>query len=172
MLILLSEFQLKWRLSTILALCDRYKYILRHLCRTKIHYDRHIFLSDHFSKAMCPKLIDLELFETKFYAEGVGFELKSWSILKIKIWLYYAHLYQSHWIPCHHTLSLDWSKYSLCRLCIPIHPHENKNSSYCRYSSDLHNRVGGRQIQAKILMIIASLSMYNYRKIKHLSEIS
>ena len=88
----------------------------------------------------------------------VKFEMKtSYLILKLNIYLYYAHLYNSHWIPCHHTLSLDRSRYSLCRLCIPIHPHEHKNSSYYRYSSDLHNRVVGRQIQAKILIIIASL---------------
>ena len=70
MLILLSEFQLKWRLSAILALCDRYIYILRHLCRTKIHPDRHIFLSDHFSKAMHPKLRDLELLKQNYMQRG------------------------------------------------------------------------------------------------------
>ena len=149
MLIPLSEFQLKWRLSTILASRDRYKYILRHVCRTKIHLDRHIFLSNHFSRAMHPKLKDLELLKQNFMQRGL--------ILKINIYIYYAHLYIAHWIPCHHTLGLDQSRCSLCRLCIPIHPHEHKNSSYYRYSSDLHNRVVGRQIQAKILIIIASL---------------
>ena len=163
MLILLSEFQLKWRLSTILALCDRYKYILRHLCRTKIHLDRHIFLSDHFSKAMHPKLRDLELLKQNYMQRGFIYIIHT----------QYAHSYNSHWIPCHHTLSLDRSRYSLCRLCIPIHPHEHENSSYYRYSSDLHNRVVGRQIKAKILIIIASLSMYNCRTRYHiLSEIS
>ena len=66
MLILLSEFQLKRRLTTILVFRDRYKYILRHLCRTKIHLDRHIFLSDHFSKAMHPKMKNLELLKQNY----------------------------------------------------------------------------------------------------------
>ena len=148
MLIPLSELQSKRRPATTLAsTIHHYIYIVRHLCRTKIHLDRHIFLSDHFSKAMHPKLRDLESLKQNSMQRG----------LKINIYIYYAHLYIAHWIPCHHTLSLDRSRYSLCRLCIPIHPHEHKNSSCYRYSSDLHNRVVGRQIQAKILIIIASL---------------
>ena len=80
MLIPLSEeFQLKWRLSTILAFHYRYIYILRHLCRTKIHLDRHIFPSDHFSKAMHPKMKDLELLKENYM------QRENYLILKINI---------------------------------------------------------------------------------------